>query len=687
MEDDCFMFEEKNQLLTEIFPACTEEKIKEILEKYNVTIPDNFRFSNKMNIVIGSNGSGKTRFLKAIKELCQQDESIRVMYGYYPSISHIYVEEKSDELPNYSLGDFLRNSSASFNDLLNFISQYGPEFISDLVNYKSKSEQQENSKILEDISKDFLTLTGKKLIGSRRKILIEDKQGKTMPIEEALKLFSPGETMLLYMSIFLSMQKNNKQEKSIIILDEPESHLHPKALLAFIDMLQKNHKAETIWIATHSLFVIPRLNFHNIIYVKDNTIEKRKSTIYNDLKLCLLGNETEPIETFFSSLSQWQYCEFIAECFTNPEVIDTIDSEDEQVQIFIQFLQSYKDKGTALNILDFGGGSARLGLSLNLIKNEDKPQYEYEIYDLKPKYEGKEFKVYTKPDEIKKKYDCIVMMNVLHEIKPTDWLETFNIISSMLKDNGYLVFVEVSALTNGEMPNDFGYFVLNEEELKVLCNADKGISKIKIKNSQKSICVVLDKTRISRITQKSINETIHHLKEHSISEIKKIKSVIEQEKTAGQINTSLYARKYAFWTQQYVNAKMYSDTLSLHKKDVKKDAKNVKKDVIPNIQSKKEAYNIVIKLLNNPIIIQSTINVIQTIRTKLMLAARQCLLNDGLYDEYNLNDCWRHILFLEEKHYNKTVIAIFLLSGAIIGDKRCKNRYLNNGYERYLLEN
>ena len=670
------MFEEKNQLLTELFPDCTEEKIKEVLEKYNVTIPDNFRFSNKMNIVIGSNGSGKTRFLKAIKELCQQDVSLRVMYGYYPSISDTYIGEQSDELPNYSLDDFLRNSSASFNDLLNFISQYGPEFISDLVNYKSKSEQQENSKILEDISKDFFTLTGKKLIDSRRKIHIEDRQGKKMPIDEALKLFSPGETMLLYMSIFLSMQKNNKQEKSIIILDEPESHLHPKALLDFIDMLQKNHKTETIWIATHSLFVIPKLKFENIIYIKDNTIEKRGSTIYNDLKLCLLGNKTEPIETFFSSLSQWQYCEFIAECFTNPEVIDTVNSKDEQIQIFVDFLKSYRDKDITLNILDFGGGSARLGLSLNLIKNEDKPQYEYEIYDPMPKYEGKEFKVYTKLDEIKNKYDCIVMMNVLHEIKPTDWFETFNVISSMLKDNGYLVFVEVSVLTNGEMPNDFGYFVLGEEELKVLCNTNK------IKNNQKSICFILDKTMLSKITQNSINETIHHLKEHSISEIKKIKSIVEQEKTAGHINTISYARKYAFWTQQYVNAKLYSDAkVPLDKKDEKRDEK---KDTTPKTHSKEEAYNKVIKLLNSPEILQSTSSMIQNIRTKLILVARQYLLNDGLCDVNKLNECWRDIIFLEGTHYSKTIIAIFLLSGSIIGDKRCKNRYLNNGYVRYL---
>ena len=680
------MFEEKNQLLTEIFPNCTEEKIKEVLEKYNITIPDNFRFSNKMNIVIGSNGSGKTRFLKAIKELCQQDVSLRVMYGYYPSISDTYIGEQSDELPNYSLDDFLRNSSASFNDLLNFISQYGPEFISDLVNYKSKSEQQENSKILEDISKDFLTLTGKKLIGSRRKIHIEDKHGKKTPIDEALKLFSPGETMLLYMSIFLSMQKNNKQEKSIIILDEPESHLHPKALLDFIDMLQKNHKTETIWIATHSLFVIPKLKFENIIYIKDNTIEKRGSTIYNDLKLCLLGNKTESIEAFFSSLSQWQYCEFIAECFTNPKVIDTINSEDEQVQMFIQFLQSYRDKGITLNILDFGGGSARLGLSLNLIKNEDKPQYEYEIYDPKPKYKDNEFKVYTKPDDIKKKYDCIVMMNVLHEIKPTDWLETFNIVSSMLKDNGYLVFVEVSALTNGEMPNEFGYFVLGEEELRVLCNTDKGISKIKINNNPKSICFILDKTRVSRITQNSINETIQHLKEHSFSEIKKIKSVVEQEKTAGQINSALYARKYAFWTQQYVNAKLYNDTtVSLYKKDENKDVKkDLKKDVIPKIQSKKEAYDIVMTLLKKPVILQSTSNTVQIVRNKLLLAAEQYLLNEGLCDIYNLYECWRHIIILERTHCSKNIIAILLLSGAIIGDERCRKRFFNNGYERYL---
>ena len=672
------MFEEKTQLFEEIFPNCTEDKIKEILEKLNITIPDNFRFSNKMNIVIGSNGSGKTRLLKAIKELYQQDPSIRVMYGYYPSIPDVHIDNLNGELPDYSLGDFLRNRNASFNDLLNFIAQYGPEFISDLVNYRSRSEKEENSKILDDISRDFFILTGKKLIGDKRKIYVEDKQGNKMVIEEALSLFSPGETMLLYMSIFLSMQKNNKEEKSVIILDEPESHLHPKALLDFIDMLQTNHKSETIWIATHSLFAIPQLKFENIIYIKDNIIEKRRSTIYNDLKLCLLGDETEPVEMFFSSLSQWQYCEFIAECLTNPEVIDTVNADDEQVQIFVQFLSWYRDNNIELNILDFGGGSARLGLSLNLIKNEDKPQYEYEIYDPKPQYEGEEFKVYTKLEEIKKKYDCIVMMNVLHEIKPTDWLENFRAISSLLKDNGYLVFVEVSALTSGEMPNDFGYFVLGEEELKVLCNANEGIPKVRIKNNQKSLCFILDKFMLSEITQNSIDRTINRLKEHSMEEIKQIKNVVEKGKKAGVINTNSYSRRYAFWTQQYVNAKIYSDTI------VALNINNEIKDAIQKKKNQDEKYNQVIKLLNSPEIKDANSIIIKSIRDKLITSAERILLNADYNNAKPLNDYWKDIITLEAIHYNKTIIAIFLFVGSIIGDKRCENRYVNNDYERYL---
>lgn len=54
--------------LKELFSNINADKIQKKLNEYNIEVPENYQFS-EINIVIGPNGSGKTRFLKAVKEL------------------------------------------------------------------------------------------------------------------------------------------------------------------------------------------------------------------------------------------------------------------------------------------------------------------------------------------------------------------------------------------------------------------------------------------------------------------------------------------------------------------------------------------------------------------------------------------------------------------------------------------
>lgn len=54
--------------LKELFSNINADKIQKKLNEYNIEVSENYQFS-EINIVIGPNGSGKTRFLKAVKEL------------------------------------------------------------------------------------------------------------------------------------------------------------------------------------------------------------------------------------------------------------------------------------------------------------------------------------------------------------------------------------------------------------------------------------------------------------------------------------------------------------------------------------------------------------------------------------------------------------------------------------------
>ncbi len=667
------MFEEKTQLIREIFPDCSEEKIKEILEKFNITIPDNFRVSNKMNIVIGSNGSGKTRFLKAIKEIYELDNSARIMYGYHPSLSDKFCPCTNGELPDFSFYELLYSESATFEDLLKAIELYGPQFISELLLYRSKKEKEYNNEIINQLNADFCKLTGKSIVKQENMIRIMEKDGVLKTIEDALTQFSPGEIMLFYMSIFLAIQKNSINIKRVIILDEPECHLHPKALIEFIKTLVENHKSETIWIATHSLFLIPEFNFENIIYIKDSEIVKRKSTIYRDLISGVLG-DAKKTEDFFSSLSKWQYCEFIAECFANPKVIDMSNPEDEQIQLFVRFLQSFKAKeDVELKVLDFGGGSARLGKSLKLI-DKIANNISYEIYDPYIENYNAEFILYENLEYISNKYDCVVMMNVLHEIEPSKWKKTFSDVCSLINDNGYLIFVEVSALSVGEMPNKTGYMVLGKDELELLFNNKKCIAEIRIKEKQKSICYAIKKSELTNVTNTNINNAILFLQHHSYEELKKIRKN-DVSKTKEIIN-DIDMRKYAFWTQQYINAKLYNDRNIENKYSKKKSVSLYKKSLSVN-----EKIEEVRHLLDDEIIVGDTNHIVRSIRSEL---ERGMVFFDvfGCIIGKETSSYWDNILSLEKENYNKRVIANFLKVGALMGDERCEKKFY--GYSKYI---
>lgn len=680
----------ENLCLEELLPTEAKEDVSKILKKYGLSIPEDFRFSSKTNIIIGSNGSGKTRFLNALKELYSKSEKIRVMYGYFPSLSHCVNSKcEGDELPPFTLYEYLTTKEAKFDDLFDAIESYGQNFLLGLFQYRSKMQKELLEKIWKELSADFLKLTSKQLVNYENDIFLQNSAGEKIPLVEECKAFSPGELMLLYISIFLSLQRNSRQEELIIILDEPESHLHPKALLEFIRSLVLGKYANNVWIATHSLFLLPEFDFDNIVYINNGKIEGRKSTLYTDVLSDVLGENNKKSSDFFASLSSWQYCEFMAECFTNPTVINTVNPRDEQVVLFKRFLQTYKNSRTPIRILDYGGGSARLGLSLKASDPLFENYISYEILDKHPTYFGSKFKVFKDTNEIDKLYDCIVLMNVLHEVDPKDWPEFFKGIFNLMKDRAYLVFVEVSALTYGEMPNKVGYLVLGKEELKILFGSDAFPSEIKLRTNQKSVCFVIQKMNLKNVTSETVNKAIKHLKEHSYGIIKNLRNVISNAESEEKARMS---RQYAFWTQQYINAKIYDDSnpyvssekaiegfikAPMHRFVIDPEENEVSFFIAP------EKEMLIKELLDSKLIRYSTHTGIRTVRNYL-LDALNCPNKKGSMFKKYMNSYWDSLLKIEHQLIDKTVVAIFLKSAILMGDDRSKEKFENGNYKNYL---
>ena len=564
------------KVFSELFPGVKTDVITGILEEKSVEIPDGFRFSDT-NIIIGPNGAGKTRFLNALRELYGKSKNTALLYGYFPDLMS-RRPPKAKRLRKHTLQQYRDMEDIVFDDFFQEIEAQSEKFFLRVLTPESVSEDQANSATLEQVSHFFSALTGKAIFAlelpneegeEEKELVIVGDNEHQVPLETALDQISPGERMLLYMSVFMALQKKSRKNE-VIILDEPESHLHPKALLKFIRFLTESFTGATIWIATHSLFLLPEFEFENIVYMEGGKIQKRDSKLYQSVVAGVLGEGHENVSRFFMSYAQWQYYGFIKNCFEHPKVRNEVNSKDAQVSELARIIWSRPNS----RILDFGGGSGRVGLSLAEALLPHWDNITYDLYDPHPSYEGNAFRVYSKLEDCEGHYDCVVMMNVLHEIVPEEWPNTFRQIYDLLSPEGILIFVEVKALRDGEYPNDVGYMLLGDMEMDILFCDNNYLSE-----EEREACYVgssfvfcYARDVLKNATAETVHAAVKHLEERTLQEIVQLRNAEKARKDREALGEVLSpeelskkgaeARRYAFLTQQYINAKLYNDAVA-----------------------------------------------------------------------------------------------------------------------------
>lgn len=635
----------------EIFKTLSEEKIHTVLSEFQIDIPEDYLFSN-INIVIGKNGSGKTRFLNALKKLYKLS-SINVVYGYFPEISFEKKSKtKNGDLPDNSLIDSIIDNEIEFEDFFKEIQTQNGTFFNELMTASSNRQKRRNDLIFKSIEETFFRLTGYEIKQDGKDIILS-QNGKDEALKTVLKRLSPGELILFYFSIFISLQTGKKK---VIIMDEPEGHLHTQAILEFLRLLKQTECFSDLWIASHSLFTIPEFEFENIVYIENGAIINRNSILYQKMLENMIGENYLSINRFFTSLEQWAYSEFIDECFEEPAVIDTVNPKDEQVELFVEFLKSKP----SLKVLDFGAGKARLGRSYFRGENS---KITYEVYDPERKDQTYGFKFFDSPRNIPSRhYECVVLMNVLHEIEPTSWRSVFTTIRRVLKDDGYLLFVETSVLNKGEMPTKTGFIVLGKEELQKLFGNSEGVFEIKIKDNQKSVCYAVPRNNLTGITLDTVFDTIGLLKENTYSNLKK------ERKTGG--------RRYAFYTQLYINASLFLEKEPLLYSK-KKDGKNI---------SVRE-YNTLMNAINTYLNDKNKAGFYEF----MLINRLQSLINESNLSkeekDYLIVSILDDIEVCKQIANARQLIAVALLTLLMKDNSVAKKDFIQNNYEQYLPQN
>lgn len=538
---------------------------KDIFEKYGIVNSEMLDLK-KFNIIIGKNGAGKTRLLKALRDglMC---ENLAIVYAYFPDMHANFGTDLSEEKYEIPLFEMIFESeSIELGDFIQYIEQHGYDFLIELLGYIcSRYKNSIRKKRAENMQKDINEMLGiliNRQLDFKSEIIVKsDSYEGEKTLKEDLEQMSPGELALFYLCILLVIIKYNKKEsqKLAIFLDEPELHLHPKALISFIDYLKKAETIEICCIATHSIFLIPLFGFYEIIHIERGEIQAYNSKLYNDIFENIIG-ENQRLSDFLISRDMWKYYQFVSECFYLPTVVDKVDTKDEQFLKFLAYVELIENSRRNITILDFGAGGGRLGKTINAMEKSenyirDKIKYfYYDRYQEKP--EDLDCVAFSSISEIRKyrkKFNCVILMNVLHEIDIKEWVKTFLDIYEMLEDDGYLLIFEVITLLHGEQPyGDNGYILLGEEEVRELfCFSNIGI--VKLKNTDKTRMFIISKTAIGNVSQRTILNALESLRENLYKELRiqyLYRKCIahEKENTSQQI-----IKNYGFLSQHYLN--------------------------------------------------------------------------------------------------------------------------------------
>jgi ABC-type phosphate transport system ATPase subunit len=471
------------------------------IEQSSATINDGLedikmRCLNRIVILAGANGSGKSRLLRRVEQ-CNEH------WGYEydtPSplapinfVSKILHLNDSSEM---NKGWIIQAAKEATNPGIDNIATKICEYIQHIQNRwwstshqwstegeLIRNEANENYQLLSELIK---TVLGESLShdSNNDATLFNNTIGKAQ--------LSDGQITLLQWCTALHAQGKRIAEL-ILLMDEPENHLHPESMIETLDRIIAANKNGQIWIATHSVPLIAALYKNHSSDVSLYFMDKGKVEYASEkpdkvLNSLMGGKGNIPALREFIDLPEiLANYRFAAQCLEQPAVLRNSTNDDPQGNIIDSDISS---STSTLKILDFGCGKGRLleylfvkhysdlSSRLDYVGWDDSQKYDAECKQIIEKvYPNDNNRWFCDKDEFFAKYpgqqfDRVILCNVLHEIAPKDWLGLFSkdsIISSSLKDSGDLLIIEDHLMPQGECTRIWIYCFRYRIFAKPLC--------------------------------------------------------------------------------------------------------------------------------------------------------------------------------------------------------------------------
>lgn len=551
----------------------------ELLCEKDGLLPFKLPMLGDLVLVTGSNGAGKTRLLKIIQNYINSQK----VDDNLEEITIEITEDGKNEKLTRDNADKVRIINYSHYDArLQSPNSFSPYVIHKAKEILKKCDYEEtalNSLLfIEDMAKGYSKEfeDGKKFQDFRRdveesfNIILDYNKDQDqlllfgLDIEKAA--LSPGQQYLLRMAV--ACFQNENESGLIFFMDEPELHLHPKALIEMIEKLRKKFPSSQFWISTHSLSLI---SYYTImkedvttLYLDNMKVDLLRSNSSGLLE-GLIGDEENQfaVQQLFGLTDEYACNKFTFECFDDPETVAGKDGKDVEVGLIkLELLPNDV-------VVDYGAGKGRfleeLCLGGGVGENDGRCGIQYYAYDpdgkdsvlckeVMNKYGSTEHNYFNDIEQLKKRIagsaSYVLLVNVLHEIPPNEWVSIFENVRELLKEDGKLLIVERDELMVGEAPYKEGFLMITSKGCKALFKED---SFVEIRHPLKKYIVkfIIKKEGLDVNTSK-VKACIEAIQKDSLENIQKAKENREEER----VKKFKIGMKLVFWLHQYANSSL-----------------------------------------------------------------------------------------------------------------------------------
>ena len=540
---------------------------------------------NKIVILTGANGSGKSRFIKLLQ---RSFEDFKINPDYEEicfTISRKGEDNKDieEDLTKAAAKEIHVINYSHFDAKLQGTDKFSPHVIHQAKNKLKQCNYEEtalNSLLfLRDLAEGYSEESNEEneykglqdFIEFAKELELDfswEKEAKVLRIfgrklDDAR--LSPGQ--LYALRIAVACQAHEVGDNFVFLLDEPETHLHPSLLIKIINKLITHFADAQFFISTHSLPLISYLTVTNedttVFYMEKGEVKDRLRSNSEPILNNLIGTEDEQfaIRQLFASSEEMACNKFCMECFLDPAVVDGGRKGDPSAAMAENTLPA--DEPAPAIIVDYGAGKGRL-LECMLADNRTAG-YNYNAYNIDEEYahccqslidnaslEGKSF--FKKDDMavLNGTADRVFMVNVLHEISPDLWKAEFDTISKLLKEDGKLIIIEREILTMGESPFVNGFLMLTGlENRSAAAEALFGENNVSLhRHPQKPyiIAYTIEKAGVIAAEKASLEAVFQALQRDALHQIKELKQ--KKDMLCEQTEKYKSGLQLAFWLNQ-----------------------------------------------------------------------------------------------------------------------------------------